>query len=105
MHRSTNGDASGYFTNSVASMTLKKQKYIALYLPSHVFFDREPLMLLREAKLLTLNTCVLSGSVAMAFSSASLIPEPTPMEKTVTPWALSKSASEEVAAGLLDWPE
>ena len=51
---------------------------------------------------MTVNTWVLSGSVAMAFSSDSLAPDPTPMEKMVTPAALSLAASDDVADALLD---
>jgi hypothetical protein len=61
-------------------------------------------MLSREAKFVTWNTCVASGSVAMAFNSDSLAPEPTPIEKTVIPALRSSAASDEVAAALLDCP-
>ena len=40
----------------------------------------------------------------MAFSSAVLAPDPTPIEKMVTPAALSLAASDDVADMLLDWP-
>ena len=41
----------------------------------------------------------------MAFNSCSLAPDPTPIEKTVTPAPLSLAASAVVSDKLLDWPE
>lgn len=70
--------------------------------PSQVFFDKVPLMLSKEAKFVTWNTWVASGSVAMAFSSLSFAPDPTPMENTVIPAWRNKAASEAVAAALFD---
>jgi hypothetical protein len=47
---------------------------------------------------------VLSGSVAIAFSSAFDTPLPTPMARTVTPASRSFLASAAVAVALLDFP-
>ena len=54
-------------------------------LPSHVLWASVDLIVSKALKLVTVNTCVLSGSVAMEFNSAIVIPLPTPTENTVTP--------------------
>ena len=59
-------------------------------------------MVSRALKLDTVNTCVLSGSVAIEFSSVVLTPDPTPTEKMVTPWPLNFEASCFVADWSLD---
>lgn len=78
--------------------------FIYHFVPSQVFLDNDPLILSKELKFVTWNTCVASGSVAIAFNSERFAPEPTPMEKTVMPAFRSKAASEDVAAALFDWP-
>ena len=74
-------------------------------LPWHVFCANVPVILSSEVKSVTVNTWVSSGSVAMAFNSCSLAPDPTPIEKTSTPASLSLAASDVVSEILLDLPE
>ena len=74
-------------------------------LPWHVFCANVPVIVSSDVKSVTVNTWVSSGSVAMAFNSCSLAPDPTPIEKTVTPASLSLAASDVVSEILLDLPE
>ena len=73
-----------------------------MYSPSQVFCFNEALIESNALKFVTVNTCDLSGSVAIPFSSDLLGPLPTPIEKTVTPWFLSLPASLVVVTSLSD---
>ena len=64
--------------------------------------DRSACNDVNASKLSALYTWVLSGSVAMALSSAVLAPEPTPIARTVMPASRAFFASEAVNGGLLD---
>lgn len=54
-------------------------------LHSHVLCCKVALILSKAAKFVTVNTCDLTGLVAMPSNSDLLGPLPTPIEKTVTP--------------------
>lgn len=73
-------------------------------LRSHVFEDSDPLREVKASKLSAWKEYWLSGSVAMAWSSPSLIPCPTPIANIVMPSFLALSASAAVSCLLLELP-
>lgn len=73
-------------------------------LRSHVFEDSDPLREVKASKLSAWKEYWLSGSVAMEWSSPSLIPCPTPMANIVMPSFLALSASAAVSCLLLELP-
>lgn len=73
-------------------------------LRSHVFEDSDPLREVKASKLSAWKEYWLSGSVAIEWSSPSLIPCPTPMANIVMPSFLALSASAAVSCLLLELP-
>lgn len=76
----------------------------ALVIPSQAFVDRRAFNDFRASKFSAAYTWVLSGSVAMAFSSVLDMPLPTPIARTVTPASRSFWASAAVRAASFDCP-